>query len=68
MAPSEAEKLNIESARFYLSDAKVVRAYCRKVNRRCRERMGLPVKTQREVLSDVKEHLRQLREHYTGSS
>ena len=68
MAPSEAERLNIESARFYLSEAKTVKTYCRRVNRRCREQAGLPVRTSREVLDDMKEHLRQLREHYTGSS
>lgn len=66
MAPSEAERLNVEQARFYLADAKTIKTYCQRMNKRLREQAGLPVKTREELMQDVREHLRQLREFYTG--
>jgi len=66
MAPSEAERLNIEQARFYLANAKTIKAYCQRMNRRLRRQAGLPTKSREELIQDVREHVRQLREYYKG--
>lgn len=68
MAPSEAELLNIEQARLYLSDDKTVKSYCNRIYRRMQEQAGCTPKSRDELAVDVREHLRRLREYYTGSN
>ena len=66
MAPSEAERLNIEAARFFLSSEKTVKAYCHNTYKRAREQAGAPVKSSEELKADIHEHMRRLREYFTG--
>lgn len=68
MAPSEAERLNVEQARFYLSDEKTVKAYCQRVSRRCRENAGGVVKSKADIMEDAKRYIANLREYYTGKA
>jgi hypothetical protein len=64
MAPSEARKLTLEEAHFYLSSENRVKNSCRRMNAVGDDGM---MPEPEELRRQFKEHMAATREHFTGS-